>query len=108
MLNALIKLSLVIFLAVFSANLMAKDIVVEIYKKKFIPASVTIAPGDKVIWKNIEKRQYHNVWFKQFYQEEPDYLFPGDRFEQVFTDAGEFPYVCGPHPKMTGIVIVKK
>ncbi|KGJ88063.1 cupredoxin domain-containing protein [Thalassotalea sp. ND16A] len=106
--HAFIKLTAMIFLAVFSTNLIAKDIVVEIYKKKFIPATVTVAPGDKVIWKNIEKRQYHNVWFKQFYQEEPDYLFPGDSYEQVFNDVGEFPYECGPHPKMIGVVIVKK
>ncbi|WNC68360.1 plastocyanin/azurin family copper-binding protein [Thalassotalea nanhaiensis] len=108
MLRTFIRLLSVVLLAVFSSTLMAKDVVVEIYKKQFIPATITIAPGDKVIWKNIEKRQYHNVWFKQFYQEEPDYLFPGDSFEQVFTDVGEFPYLCGPHPKMTGVVIVKK
>ncbi len=108
MFKLFIQLTFSIVLAVFCTDLFAKDIVVEIYKKKFIPATITVAPGDKVIWKNIEKRQYHNVWFKQFYQEEPDYLFPGDSYEQEFNDVGEFPYECGPHPKMTGVVIVKK
>lgn len=46
---------------VSSAN--AKEIVVEIFKKQFIPAQITIEQGDIVIWTNIEKRQYHNVWF---------------------------------------------
>ncbi len=80
--------------------------IVEIYKKKFIPAQITIAKGDTVIWKNIEKRQYHNVWFKQFFTEEPDYLFPGDSYRYTFDQLGEFPYECGPHPKMQGIVKV--
>ncbi len=84
----------------------AKDIVVEVYKKKFRPAEITIEKGDTVIWKNIEKRQYHNVWFKQFDQEEPDYFFPGESYQRTFNDAGKFPYECGPHPKMTGIVTV--
>ncbi|WDE05788.1 cupredoxin domain-containing protein [Thalassomonas viridans] len=85
----------------------AKQVEVEIYKMQFIPQQVVIAPGDTVIWRNKEKRQYHNVWFKQFTQEEPDYFFPGETFEQHFDKAGTYPYVCGPHPKMTGTVIVK-
>ena len=46
---------------VSSAN--AKEIVVEIFKKQLIPAQITIEQGDIVIWTNIEKRQYYNVWF---------------------------------------------
>lgn len=84
----------------------AKEVIVEVYKKKFTPAEVTIEKGDTVIWKNIEKRQYHNVWFKQFDSEEPDYFFPGESYQRTFTELGEFPYECGPHPKMTGVVRV--
>lgn len=84
----------------------AKDIVVEVYKKKFTPAEVIIEKGDTVIWKNIEKRQYHNVWFKQLDKEEPDYFFPGESYQRTFNDVGKFPYECGPHPKMTGVVTV--
>lgn len=91
----------------FATNTMAKEVVVEIYKKKFIPQEITIEVGDKVIWKNMEKRQYHNVWFKQFTKEEPDYFFPDETFEMTFDKEGVFPYVCGPHPKMTGVVTVK-
>jgi plastocyanin len=85
----------------------AKEIIVEVYKKKFTPAEITIEKGDTVIWNNIEKRQYHNVWFKQFDVEEPDYIFPGESYQRTFTDTGQFPYECGPHPKMTGLVNVK-
>ena len=90
-----------------TSNAFAKEVVVEIYKKKYIPAQVTIAKGDTVKWINKEKRQYHNVWFKQFDKEEPDYFFPDETYERTFDDAGEFPYECGPHPKMKGVVIVK-
>jgi len=84
----------------------AKEIVVEIFKKQFIPAEITVEQGDTVIWQNIEKRQYHNVWFKQLVKEEPKYIFPGESYQRTFNEAGEFPYECGPHPKMTGTVKV--
>lgn len=95
------------FSVLFNVNAMAKEVVVEIYKMKFIPAQITIDVGDTVVWKNIEKRQYHSVWFKQLSKEEPDYFFPDETYQQTFNEKGEFPYECGPHPKMQGIVTVK-
>jgi plastocyanin len=99
---------MIISLLLISSSVFATEHVVEIYKKKFIPAEITIEQGDTVIWKNIEKRQYHNVWFKQFDKEEPDYLFPDERYQRGFDNAGDFPYECGPHPRMKGRVIVIK
>jgi len=89
-------------------NIFAKEVIVEIYKMKFIPAEITIEAGDTVIWKNIEKRQYHSVWFKQFDKEEPDYFFPDESYQRTFDGSGEFPYECGPHPRMTGVITVIK
>jgi plastocyanin len=86
----------------------SKEVIVEIYKKKFTPTEVIIEQGDTVIWKNIEKRQYHNVWFKQLDKEEPDYFFPDESYERSFESTGDFPYECGPHPRMKGKVIVIK
>ncbi|WP_456406845.1 plastocyanin/azurin family copper-binding protein [Thiolapillus sp.] len=80
---------------------------VEIFKFKFLPQEITIKAGDKVRWTNKEKRQYHSVWFEQLGEPEPDYLFPGDTYERVFKETGDFPYRCGPHPEMTGIVHVE-
>lgn len=96
-----------LLLITFSSKLLAKEVVVEIYKKAFIPAHITVEKGDTVIWKNIEKRQYHNVWFKQFDKEEPDYFFPDESYQRTFNDSGVFAYECGPHPKMTGTVTVQ-
>ncbi len=88
------------------ADVNAKEHVVEIFKKQFTPAEITIEQGDTVIWQNVEKRQYHNVWFKQLIEKEPDYIFPGESYRHTFTEQGLFLYECGPHPKMIGSVKV--
>jgi len=87
-------------------SVQAKDVIVEIYKKQFVPSEITIELGDRVIWKNIEKRQYHNVWFKGSGEEEPDYFFPDESYQREFNSLGSFAYECGPHPKMQGKVTV--
>lgn len=79
---------------------------IDIIKYKFTPAEITINVGDTIRWTNKEKRQYHSVWFEQLGEPEPDYFFPDEFFERSFKDIGDFPYRCGPHPKMTGMVHV--
>ena len=86
---------------------LAKTVEVTIYKYKFTPQEITVAPGDTIRWVNKEKRQYHSVWFKESGEEEPQYFFPDETYEKSFSDVGEFNYICGPHPEMTGKVFVK-
>jgi plastocyanin len=102
-----IFLVVLFFNAIFTHQLMAAEIEVIIKKFKFIPAEVTIHKGDKIIWVNKEKRQYHSVWFEQSGDPEPGYFFPGESYTRQFEKTGSFPYRCGPHPEMTGIVHVK-
>ncbi|MCI2282970.1 plastocyanin/azurin family copper-binding protein [Colwellia sp. MSW7] len=103
------RILLFICLFLLSNNLFSQEVIVEIYKKKYIPAEIIIEEGDIVIWKNIEKRQYHNVWFKQFDKEEPDYFFPDEAYQRSFKQAGVFLYECGPHPMMKGqVTVIKK
>jgi plastocyanin len=80
---------------------------VEILKFKFIPEEITIKAGETIRWTNMEKRQYHSVWFEQSGDPEPPYFFPGETYERSFDKPGTYPYRCGPHPKMTGTVIVQ-
>ncbi|AAZ25073.1 MULTISPECIES: cupredoxin domain-containing protein [Colwellia] len=108
MIDKRVWLFMTMSLFIGTSQVQAKDVIVEIYKKQFIPSEVTIEAGDRVIWKNIEKRQYHNVWFKGSGEEEPDYFFPDESYQRQFDQLGTFAYECGPHPKMKGKVIVKK
>ena len=83
------------------------EVLVIIQNYKFIPQDVIIKRGQTLRWENREKRQYHSVWFEATGEEEPeDYIFPDETFEREFKQAGSFPYRCGPHPEMTGIVHV--
>ena len=78
-----------------------------IQKYKFIPEVVEIKKGQTIRWINKEKRQYHSVWFEKYGEEESDYFFPDETLDKRFDKVGEFDYRCGPHPEMTGKVIVK-
>ena len=102
------RITMLLCLLMLANNALSKEVVVEIFKKKYIPAEITINEGDTVVWKNIEKRQYHNVWFKQLDKEEPGYFFPDETYQRSFETAGDYPYECGPHPMMKGRVIVVK
>ncbi|MCP4986007.1 MAG: plastocyanin [Colwellia sp.] len=87
----------------------SKPVVVDvtIKKFKFIPEVLEVSKGQTVRWTNLEKRQYHSVWFEKNGENESEYLFPEDFFEKVFNTVGEFEYRCGPHPEMVGKIIVK-
>ena len=103
------SLLLVFLLSIFSHSVFAggEDQLVTIKDFKFIPQEITIKRGQVLRWENREKRQYHSVWFEAAGEEEPeDYIFPDESFEREFKQAGSFPYRCGPHPEMTGIVHV--
>lgn len=77
---------------------------VGIDKYRFEPDRVRVGPGTVVEWLNGEKRTSHTILFED--GEESDRLFPGDSFRKVFDTPGRYPYRCGPHPEMTGIVEV--
>ncbi len=103
------KTYLMIFLLVVFAQEVRTDnklTIVVIKGFQFSAQEITIKRGTTVRWENQEQRQYHNVWFEASGEEEPDYLFPDEFYERVFDEVGSFPYRCGPHPKMTGIVHV--
>ncbi len=100
---------LALLLTVFNHSLLAgaDENLVIIKDFKFVPQEITIKQGQVLRWQNREKRQYHSVWFEALDEEEPeDYLFPEDSYDREFNQIGSFPYRCGPHPEMTGIVHV--
>ncbi|MBL8433202.1 MAG: cupredoxin domain-containing protein [Dechloromonas sp.] len=94
-------------LALVSFSLFAGQTVeVGIEKYTYTPAEVTIRVGDTVKWINREKRTSHSILFPQEGGRESERLFPDESWQREFTRAGRYPYTCGPHPEMKGVVIV--
>ncbi len=84
----------------------AEPVEIEILGFRYTPAEISVPAGTTVRWVNREKRQYHNVWFDTLDEKEPDYFFPEESYERTFNEPGEYPYRCGPHPEMRGVVRV--
>ncbi len=79
---------------------------VGIDKMLFVPQHVKIKPGTTVKWVNRERRNNHSILFEKEGFPESDRIFPGESWQRTFDKPGIYPYVCGPHPEMTGVVEV--
>jgi len=94
-------------LALVSYTALAGQMVeVSIEKYLFTPPEVSIRAGDTVKWVNREKRTSHSVVFPQEGGRESERMFPDESWERQFTQPGRYPYTCGPHPEMKGVIIV--
>lgn len=90
-----------------SAN--GEPVIVELKDFKFHPRELTVKAGTTVRWVNVEKRQYHSVWFRELGDPEAEYFFPEEFVERTFDTPGTYPYICEPHETsddMTGVVHV--
>ncbi|MGH3183899.1 MAG: cupredoxin domain-containing protein [Streptosporangiaceae bacterium] len=85
----------------------AADHQVVIDQHMFMPAQLTIHPGEQVTWINKDTDPHtvfsndHGKTFRSAV------LDPGRRFSRTFPAAGTFAYYCSVHPYMQGTVIVK-
>lgn len=79
---------------------------VSIEQMKFVPQTVKVKPGTTVKWVNREKRNNHSILFEREGLPESERFFPGESWQRTFSKPGIYPYVCGPHPEMTGVVEV--
>jgi plastocyanin len=84
----------------------ASDVQVEIKANLFVPEAITIKAGTTVRWTNAERRTSHSVLFPQEGNLESDRMLPGESWQRRFDKPGRYPYTCGPHPEMKGLVIV--
>lgn len=90
------------------AALAEQTVEVSIVNYTFTPQEVSIRVGDTVKWVNREKRTSHSVLFPQEGGRESERLFPEESWQRQFTQAGHYPYHCGPHPEMKGLVVVSE
>ena len=77
---------------------------VKIDNFSFNPEPIIVAAGAKVTWANHDDIP-HNIVSTQKKFASP-VLDTGDEFSHEFASAGDYPYYCSIHPKMTGRVIV--
>ena len=79
---------------------------VTILDYKFTPAQLTIKVGTTVKWINAERRTTHSVLFSGPGSFESERFFPGESWQRTFDKPGSYPYGCGPHPEMKGVIEV--
>ena len=79
----------------------------------YIPSTVTVDVGGKVIFSNTDSDKHtfssgtisDDIIGTVF---DSGLVFPGDSFEYLADTAGEFPYFCLIHPWMNGLIIVQE
>ncbi len=85
------------------------EVTVEITKFAFKPQEVTVAPGTKVRWVNHDETPHTVVSAPG---QKPGIaskaMDTDDKYEVVLKAEGDYGYLCGVHPFMTGVIHVRK
>jgi plastocyanin len=82
-----------------------KVVEVKIDNFSFSPQTLTIAAGTTVIWTNRDDIPHTVVSDDKIFKSKV--LDTDEKFTYTFDKAGNFPYFCSVHPKMTAKVIVQ-
>ncbi len=91
-----------------SAPLIAQaDQQVTIDQHMFMPATITVHPGEKVTWVNKDEDVHNVTSDDQGRSFRTPLLDTGESATLTFASPGTFHYHCSVHPDMTGTVIVK-
>ncbi|MBA2519803.1 MAG: cupredoxin domain-containing protein [Chloroflexia bacterium] len=83
----------------------AETVEIVITDSGYTPSRLEILPGTEVVWSN-QSAMAHDVGSDNLGFRDSGLLDAGDEFRQRFTTAGTFHYTCGPHPFMTGTIVV--
>ena len=94
--------------AIAAASAHAANGVVEVKAadSKFTPERLEVKVGTTVRWVNADKRTSHSVIWLGPGGFESERFFPGESYQRKFGEPGTYPYSCGPHPEMKGVVVV--
>ena len=71
---------------------------------RFVPETVTVRRGDRVVWVNKDPFPHTATASKAF---DSKSVPAGGSWSYTVAETGEFPYVCTLHPGMKGVLIVK-
>jgi plastocyanin len=88
-----------------SATPVARD-AVSIQEDHYDPASITVAAGSTVTWRN-DGLSPHQVTFQTEGLQGSELFGPGGTYAYRFDAPGSYPYLCQLHPYMVGTVIVQ-
>lgn len=83
----------------------AETVVVPIREYRYAPARVVVDAGTAVEWVN-EDAVMHTATADDAAWNSGA-IPPGERWRAVFDEPGIYPYHCGPHPFMRGVVVVR-
>ena len=83
----------------------AQPAVVRIDNFTFAPATLTIAQGTEVTWTNADDIPHSIVLASLGVHSRA--MDTDERFTYRFEQAGTFDYLCGLHPHMRGVVVVR-
>jgi plastocyanin len=83
----------------------ANSAAIQIDNFHYTPATLVVAPGTTVVWKNDDDSP-HSVREKDG-KFKSAALDTDDTFSQTFATPGEYQYFCSIHPYMTGKIVVK-
>jgi amicyanin len=89
-----------------SGSAPAEAVKVDISKMKYAPAAIEVEEGATVTWTNHDAVP-HNVFLSEPLKVVGDMLRAGQSLSLKFNTAGEYGYICTPHPFMKGKVTVK-
>ena len=85
----------------------AKSAEIVIENFKFVPATLTVAPGTSVTWDNRDEEPHNIVNIDQPRRFRSQAIDGGEKYTCVFDQPGTYKYICAVHPHMEGTVIVK-
>jgi plastocyanin len=79
---------------------------VSIRNGRFIPSSISVRPGDRIIWTNRDK--IGHTASSEEYGFDSGIIIPGQAYRLNIKKAGEFNYYCRIHPEMKGVIKSKE
>lgn len=83
-----------------------KDRTVDIKNFAFVPATLTVPAGTRVVWTNRDDEAHLVASTNGAFKASPA-MDTNDTFAMVFDKPGTYAYFCTIHPMMRGTVVVK-